>query len=66
MDKLREAYENIPKHERIYVVDMDVKDTAVRMIIYGEQEIENWSHYQIAKKIGLNPPNISIPKLEDE
>lgn len=61
-DQLREAYESIPEHERMYVGDMDVKDIAVRMIIYGEQEIENWSHYQVAKKMGEELPTIDIPK----
>ncbi len=65
-EKLQEAYENIPEHERIYVGDMDVKDTAVRMIIYGEQEIENWSHYQIAKEMGDELPFINVPKPKKE
>jgi hypothetical protein len=65
-EKLKEAYESIPEHERMYVGDMDVKDTVVRMIIYGEQEIENWSHYQVAKKMGIELPSISIPKPKKE
>ncbi|MFC5044677.1 hypothetical protein ACFSTE_22515 [Aquimarina hainanensis] len=65
-EELKEAYENIPEHERMYVGDMDVKDTAVRMIIYGEQEIENWSHYQVAKEMGEELPSISIPKPKKE
>jgi hypothetical protein len=62
--ELKVAYENVPKHERIYVGDMDIKDTAMRMIIYGEQEIENWSHYQVAKHRGDKLPTIKIPKPE--
>lgn len=64
--KLKDAYENIPEHERMYVGDMDVKDTVVRMIIYGEQEIENWSHYQVAKEMGEKLPYINIPKPKKE
>ena len=64
--ELKEAYENIPEHERMYVGDMDVKDTAVRMIIYGEQEIENWSHYRMAKEMGEQLPSIRIPKPKKE
>ena len=50
----------------MYVGDMDVKDTAVRMIIYGEQEIENWSHYQVAKERGEELPTINIPNPKKE
>lgn len=64
--QLKEAYEQIPEHERMFVGDMDVKDTAVRMVIYGDQEIENWSHYQVAKHLGGELPSISVPKPEDE
>lgn len=64
--KLKNAYESIPEHRRAYVGDMDVKDTAVRMIIYGEQEIEKWSHYQVAKKMGEKLPTIKIPKQEKD
>jgi len=64
--KLKEAYESIPEHERMYVGDMDVKDTAVRMIIYGKREIENWSHYQVAKKMGKKLPTINIPNSKKE
>ena len=65
-EKLKVAYENIPEHERIYVGDMDVKDTAIRMIIYGEKEIENWSHYQVAKRMGVELPSINVPKPSKE
>lgn len=65
-EALKVAYENIPEHEKMYVGDMDVKDTAVRMIIYGDEEIENWSHYQAAKHFGKELPTISIPKPLDE
>jgi hypothetical protein len=64
-DLLKTAYERIPEHDRPYVGDMDIKDTEVRMILYGEQEIENWSHYQVAKHQGADLPTISIPKPKD-
>lgn len=65
-DKLKIAYENIPTHQRMYVGDMDTKDVQVRMILYGKQEIENWSHYAVAKSMGEELPHISIPKTKDE
>jgi hypothetical protein len=64
--KLKITYEAIPKHQRRYVGDMDIKDTAVRMIIYGEQEIENWSHYRAAKNLAIELPIINVPKPKDE
>ena len=65
-EKLRIAYENIPEHEQMFVGDMDTKDTEVRMIIYGKEEIENWSHYQVAKNLGEELPSIDIPKPKKE
>ncbi|MDO5105257.1 hypothetical protein [Capnocytophaga sp.] len=65
-EKLRLAYEQVPEHQRKYLGDMDTKDTEIRMIIYGKQEIENWSHYQIAKKLGEPLPNIEIPPITDD
>lgn len=65
-EKLKIAYENIPEHQRIYVGDMDTKDTAVRMIIYGEDEIKNWSHYIAAESLGDKLPTINVPKPKDE
>ena len=32
---------------------MDTKDIAVRMIIYGEQELENWSRRIVGREMGL-------------
>ncbi len=64
---LKEAYEKIPKSKRIYVLgDMDVKDIPVRMIIYGDNEIEHWSHYEISKSRGMELPEIFVPKPIDE
>jgi hypothetical protein len=63
--RLRETYEAIPEHNRRFVLgDMDVKDIPIRMIICGEEEIENWSHRQVAKKMGIEPfPSIDVPGL---
>lgn len=64
---LRKAYENIPKHLRTYVLgDMDLKDIPVRMIIYGDDEIENWSHYAVSKERGFELPTLTVPKPKDE
>jgi hypothetical protein len=52
--KLKEAYENIPKHNRIYVLgDMDVDDIPIRIIIYGEEsERDNRKLMLFKEKIG--------------
>lgn len=65
-EALRKAYEQVPEHLRGYVGDMDTRDTAVRMILYGEQEIEGWSHYQVAQARGEELPSIELPKPEEE
>lgn len=66
-DALREAYEAVPQHNRRYVGDMDTKDIEVRMIVYGEQELENWSHRVVGRRRGMSPlPNIRVPKPRDE
>ena len=67
-ERLREAYESIPEHNRRYVLgDQDVKDIPVRMIIYGEDEIENWSHRIASRKLGLKPlPTIKVPGVKSE
>lgn len=66
--RLREAYEKIPEHNRVYVLrDMDAKDIPVRMIIYGNDEIENWSHRAAARAMGLDElPTIEVPSPKDE
>jgi hypothetical protein len=60
--KLKAAYEAVPEHNRRYVLhDMDVKDIPIRMIIYGEDEIEKWSHRIASKHLGLKPlPTIKV------
>jgi hypothetical protein len=65
-EKLKIAYENVPEHQRMYVGDMDTKDTAVRMIIYGDGEIKNWSHYIVSESMGEELPTINVPKPKDE
>jgi hypothetical protein len=57
-EALRHAYEAVPKHNRHYVLhDMDLKDIPIRMILYGEQEIENWSH-RIEADLAAEDPDI--------
>lgn len=63
---LRVAYEAVPSHNQMYVGDMDVKDVAVRMAIYGDQEIEGWSHRIVARAMGAPLPTIDVPRPEDE
>jgi hypothetical protein len=65
-DALRKAYEAVPEHNRTYVLgDMDVKDIPIRMIIYGEHEIGNWSHRIVARNQGMKPlPSIKIKTVE--
>ena len=63
---LREKYEAVPEHLRMYCGDMDVKDIPIRMILYGKGEIEHWSHYQVAKGLGEKLPTIEIPEPPEE
>src|SRR5262245_3153158 len=63
-EALREAYEAVPEHIRTYLGDMDTKDVPIRMIIYGKQELENWSHRIVARELGDSPlPTISVPDV---
>jgi hypothetical protein len=64
-EALRIAYEAVPRHKRMYVGDMDTKDIAVRMILYGDREIEGWSHRIVARAQGARGkrlPTITVPK----
>jgi hypothetical protein len=65
---LRVAYEAIPEHNRDGVLgDMDLKDIPIRMIIYGDDEIENWSHRALSRALGVEPlPNIVVPHPAEE
>jgi hypothetical protein len=60
-EALKEAYEAVPDHQRMFVGDMDTKDFVVRAIIYGEAEKKRWEeHY------GVEFPIKDIPKPIDE
>jgi hypothetical protein len=66
-DALRVAYEAVPEHNRMYVGDMDTKDVAVRMILYGKDQIEQWSHRAVARAMGEKElPDIHVPEPRDE
>lgn len=65
--ELKLAYEKVPDHLRSYVSgDMDLRDIPIRMIIYGKDEIKNWSHYILAEQNGIPLPQINIPAPIDE
>jgi hypothetical protein len=65
-EALRTAYEQVPAHRRRYLGDMDRQDTPIRLIIYGAEQIEFWSHYAAAKAQGLPLPAIRVPRPADE
>jgi len=66
LTSLRQKYEAVPEHLRMYCGDMDEKDIPIRMILYGKDQIQNWSHYQVAKQTGEKLPSINIPEPPDE
>ncbi|HIP23463.1 MAG TPA: hypothetical protein EYG79_07730 [Rhodobacteraceae bacterium] len=66
LEVLRAAYSSVPAHLRRYCGDMDSKDIPIRIALYGEDEIENWSHYAVAKSRGETLPFIRVPKVKDE
>ena len=66
LNALRQKYEAVPEHLRMYCGDMDVKDIPISMILYGKSEIEHWSHYQAAKQLGEVLPSIDIPAPPEE
>lgn len=60
-DELKEAYEAVPEHQRIFVGTMDTKDYEVRQVIYGDQVKKEWKdHY------GYEYPYDDMPKPIDE
>jgi hypothetical protein len=60
-NELKEAYEAVPEHQRIFVGTMDTKDYEVRQVIYGEQVKKEWEdHY------GYEYPYDDMPKPIDE
>ena len=52
-EQLRIAYEAVPAHLRMYLGDQDRKDFPIRVILYGDQEIEDWSHRKASRAAGL-------------
>lgn len=58
---LKEAYEDIPEHQRIFVGSMDTKDFEVRQIIYGDIIKKEWEEYY-----GDKYPFEDMPKPTDE
>ncbi len=66
LNALRQKYEAVPEHLRVYCGDMDVKDIPIRMILYGKSEIKHWSHYRVAKQLGEVLPSIEIPEPPGE
>jgi hypothetical protein len=64
LEELREAYESVPAHMRRYCGNQDTKDIPIRIALYGEEEIENWSHYELAKSRGETLPSIRVPKVK--
>ena len=65
LEDLRAAYDSVPDHLRLYCGDMDTKDIPIRIALYGEGEIENWSHFALAKARGEPLPSIRVPKLKN-
>jgi hypothetical protein len=49
-----------------YVGGMEAKDSAVRMILHGEQVIEGWSQWIVARAHGEPLPTITVPKPKKE
>lgn len=60
-DSLREAYEAVPEHQRIFVGTMDTKDYEVRQVIYGDIVKKEWEDYY-----GFEYPYEDMPKPVDE
>lgn len=48
--------------QRHYLGDMDTYDIPIRIILYGDQEVEAWSHFIAARASGKEPPVISVPR----
>ena len=62
-ENLQQAYEAIPGHLRRFALNnMDVQDVPIRMIIYGANEIEKWTHRTIGRELGVKPlPTLHVP-----
>ncbi|MET0570788.1 MAG: hypothetical protein ABWZ79_05145, partial [Pedobacter agri] len=59
--ELKEAYEAVPEHQRIFVGTMDTKDYEVRQVIYGDIVKKEWEEYY-----GYEYPYDDMPKPIDE
>lgn len=57
---LKEAYEAVPEHQRIFVGNMDTKDYEVRHIIYGDIVKKEWEN-----DYGYEYPYDDMPKPID-
>lgn len=60
-DELKEAYEAVPEHQRIFVGTMDTKDYEVRQVIYGDKVKKEWEEVY-----GYEYPYDDMPKPNDE
>jgi hypothetical protein len=60
-DELKEAYEAVPEHQRIFVGTMDTKDYEVRQVIYGDIVKREWED-----NYGYEYPYDDMPKPTDE
>lgn len=58
---LKEAYEAVPEHQRMFVGTMDTKDYEVRQVIYGDTVKKEWQDYY-----GFEYPYEDMPKPIDE
>ena len=61
-EALQAAYEAVPEHLRMFLGDMDTKDIPLRMVIYGDEELEEWSHRAVARSEGLPLPDLEVPR----
>jgi hypothetical protein len=60
-EELKEAYEAVPEHRRIFVGTMDTKDYEVRQVIYGDIVKKEWED-----NYGYEYPYDDMPKPIDE
>ncbi|PSK87446.1 DUF7638 domain-containing protein [Taibaiella chishuiensis] len=60
-NELKEAYEAVPEHQRMFVGNMDTKDYEVRQVIYGDSIKKEWQ-----EAYGFPYPYADMPKPVDE
>ncbi|MCO7222950.1 hypothetical protein [Pleionea sp. CnH1-48] len=66
-EALKTRYELVPGHLRGYTTgNIEYRDIPIRIILYGEQEIELWDEYVIAKSEERELPTITVPRPVDE